>query len=420
MKRHILLDIYILSLTCASLFLLFLFLYHIVFSLDNIPLTGIMSFIILTVLAELLPVRVSAESLITVSPSIIFASILIFGYRIATVIAAFGVLINMLIEYKRYSIKKIFFNTSMYALMTAASGYVLWLMGFRSGNIDLTADFLPMSLSVLIYLLSNILLFSVVLTLSQQITVKQIWIHSIRSLIPNYLALAPLGILLAFTYINMGIPGLLLLFIPLMVARHTFKLYMEMRSIYLEAVQALAAAIEVKDPYTKGHSERVAKYAVAIAREMKYPEDKIETLQYAALLHDIGKIGIDKNILNKPDKLSKEEFNKIKDHAVLGANIVQRVNFLSPASKFILHHHERADGSGYPLGFRGNEIPKEAAILAVADVFDALTSDRPYRRAMSRDEALKLIKEKSGVEFDPEVVEALLRVIKKGEIFEKC
>lgn len=420
MKRHILLDIYIFSLTCASFVLLFVFLCHIVFYLDNIPLTGIMSFIILTVLAELLPVRVSAESLVTVSPSIIFASILIFGYRIAALIAAFGVLIAMLADYKKNSLKRIFFNTSMYALMTAASGYVLGLMGFRPGDIDLTADLLPMSLSVLIYLLSNILLFSVVLTLTQQITIKQIWIHSIRSLVPNYLALAPLGILLAFTYINMGVPGLLLLFIPLMVARHTFKLYMEMRGIYLETVQALAAAIEVKDPYTKGHSERVAKYAVAIAREMKYPEDKIEILQYAALLHDIGKIGIDKNILNKPDKLSEEEFDKIKDHAVLGANIVQRVNFLSPASKFILHHHERTDGSGYPLGFKGNKIPKGAAILAVADVFDALTSDRPYRKAMSVDEALKLIKEKSGVEFEPEVVEALIRVIKKGEIFGKC
>jgi putative nucleotidyltransferase with HDIG domain len=176
----------------------------------------------------------------------------------------------------------------------------------------------------------------------------------------------------------------------------------------------LAAAIEAKDIYTRGHSERVARYAVVIAKELNLPQDQIETIQYAALLHDIGKIGIGENILNKPDKLSESEYTRIREHPVMGASIVERVNFLSEISELILYHHERYDGSGYPKGLKGDEIPIGASILAVSDVYDALSSDRPYRKAWFKVDTIGWLEDMSGVEFDPKVVNALISAYKKG------
>ncbi|MCR4431677.1 MAG: HD-GYP domain-containing protein [Tepidanaerobacteraceae bacterium] len=203
---------------------------------------------------------------------------------------------------------------------------------------------------------------------------------------------------------------------PLLIARHSFQLYMNMRKIYLETIQALATAIEAKDPYTKGHSERVALYASIIAEEMNLSEDFLNTLNFAALLHDIGKIGIPDEILNKPGKLSEEEFDKIKTHPVLGANIVKKIDFLAQASSYIRFHHERQNGRGYPEGLEGDAIPLGAAILAVADAFDAMTSNRPYRSAWSLEDTLNEIERNSGIQFKSDVVEALKNAIKKGRI----
>jgi putative nucleotidyltransferase with HDIG domain len=300
--------------------------------------------------------------------------------------------------------------------MVGVSGYLFEITGGTPGKINILNDIIPMLVLVFSYLIMNISLIALALSILQKENLFHIFTSNFKWALPNYLALAPLGILLAIIYINVGSAGILLFLVPLLIARHSFQLYMNMRKIYLETIQALATAIEAKDPYTRGHSERVAMYSSIIAEEMNLPEDFLNTLNFAALLHDIGKIGIPDEILNKPGKLSEEEFDRIRIHPILGANIVEKIDFLAQASSYIRFHHERQNGRGYPEGLKGENIPLGAAILAVADAFDAMTSDRPYRRAWNLDDTLHEIESNSGIQFRPEVVEALKNAVKKGRI----
>ena len=200
------------------------------------------------------------------------------------------------------------------------------------------------------------------------------------------------------------------------VALENASLYEDLEMSYFSTVKALARAIEVKDPYTYGHSERVTEYAMAIARRLKVSEWERQNIKYAAALHDIGKIGITRKILNKPGSLSEEEFVHVKTHPQLGDSIIEPVAFLQAPRAIILHHHERYDGKGYPGGLKGDEIPLGARILAVADSFEAMMSDRPYRRALPIEEAVKELELNAGTQFDPDVVSAFLEALREGEL----
>lgn len=180
----------------------------------------------------------------------------------------------------------------------------------------------------------------------------------------------------------------------------------------LDTVQALAVAIEAKDPYTKGHVQRVTQYAVALGDELGLSPGEIRTLQFGAMLHDIGKIGIRAEVLNKPGALTEAERAHIRSHPIVGEQIIAEVDFLQDVRPCIRHHQERYDGSGYPDGLKGEAIPLLARIIAVADVFDALTTDRPYRRALPVERALTLLQEETGQAFEPKVVEALCRMLR--------
>lgn len=193
-------------------------------------------------------------------------------------------------------------------------------------------------------------------------------------------------------------------------------LYENIYNNLFSTLYALVRAIEAKDPYTKEHSARVTKYAIEIARYMGYNNDEIEILNVAGNLHDIGKIGIPDNILLKPASLTKEEFEIIKKHPVIGANIISQLPMWSNEKEIIKHHHERWDGTGYPDGLSGEDIPIFSRILSVADVYDALTSDRSYRSMIHHDVAVKIIKDNSGKQFDPKVAEAFLDLYDKGII----
>jgi putative nucleotidyltransferase with HDIG domain len=177
------------------------------------------------------------------------------------------------------------------------------------------------------------------------------------------------------------------------------------------ALQALARAVDAKSAWTAGHSERVAELALKIGKSLNLNSNSIENLQRAAFLHDIGKIGVPLAVLDKPSKLSEEEFHLIKRHPGLGAKIIQPINAFKTITPMIAQHHERFDGKGYPVGLAGEEIHQGARILAVADVYDALSSDRPYRKGMVIEATLELIQKEAGGQFDPEMVEALLKVI---------
>jgi HD-GYP domain-containing protein (c-di-GMP phosphodiesterase class II) len=189
------------------------------------------------------------------------------------------------------------------------------------------------------------------------------------------------------------------------------RLYERLQDTYLGAIGSLAAAIEARDPYTVGHSARVTQYAVAIAESMDLPLEEVEELRLAGILHDLGKIGVPDSILNKPGRLSDEEYSAIKMHPVLSMRIIEPLPHLGNIIPIIYHHHERYDGNGYMDGKSGNGIPLGARIIAVADSYEAMTSDRPYRKALSREEAVAEIARCSGTQFDPEVVKHFLALL---------
>jgi hypothetical protein len=188
------------------------------------------------------------------------------------------------------------------------------------------------------------------------------------------------------------------------------QLVRRMETNYFSTVEALAAAIEAKDPYTRGHSKRVTQFGIVLAERFGVSDTELRTLQYGATLHDIGKIGIDEKILNKPGKLTPEEFEVIKHHPAIGERIIERVDFLQGARTVVRSHHERFDGTGYPDGLRDEEIPFLARVCCVADFYDALTSDRPYRRAFSVDTTIQYIKEGIGSMFDPVIAKEFLEM----------
>ncbi|MDI6872544.1 MAG: diguanylate cyclase [Bacillota bacterium] len=208
-------------------------------------------------------------------------------------------------------------------------------------------------------------------------------------------------------------------------ARHQRKDRVCLSSVTIEEVQAkinragsalakniptLVAIIDAKDVNTCGHSERVTKYSVAIARWLGLPEDQIEDLKFGALLHDIGKVSLEEYLLDKPGRLSQEELDCIRNHPIFGATFVETIDYLKKVSPIVLYHHERLDGSGYPYGLKGEEIPLAARIVAVADAFDAMTSVRPYKGPKSPEEALAELRRLSGQQFDPAAVDALCAV----------
>jgi putative nucleotidyltransferase with HDIG domain len=178
---------------------------------------------------------------------------------------------------------------------------------------------------------------------------------------------------------------------------------------YLQIVLALANAVEAKDPYTRGHSERVAFYSIQIAMALGLTKQEKEHLSFAAILHDIGKIGTNIGILNKQEKLLAQEQNDMRTHALIGASILAPVHFLKPIISVVRHHHENFDGSGYPSELKGSDIPLKARIVKIADAWDAMTTDRPYRKALSREAALEQLKQYSGTQFDPELVNVFIQ-----------
>ena len=168
--------------------------------------------------------------------------------------------------------------------------------------------------------------------------------------------------------------------------------------------------IDAKDPYTHGHSKRVSDISVLVGNTMGMPPDQLELLKYAGDLHDIGKIGISEGIIAKEGKLSVEEYEIVKTHPLVGETIIEPVPFLNEIKEVIRHHHERFDGFGYPDGLKGYDIPLMSRIILIADAYDAMTSDRPYRRALSHEAALKEIQKHSGTQFDPAVATAFMQV----------
>jgi putative nucleotidyltransferase with HDIG domain len=402
------LKIYIIVITTLAI-ALFIYLTPSLPSFSNIWL-AILFFLTISIFAEFIPVDLPVGGVISIGFPIDFVLILVYGPALAMLITALGALIGEIIE-RKVSWYKIIFNTSQYALTAGIAGIIYQQAGGVVGAQNIFRFILPATICALTYCIVNITLFVMVVSFAQNVRIKTIWRTSIKEMIPSYIAEAPMGFLMAIVYTEVGIVGILLFFLPLLLARRSFELYTKMRKVYLDTIRALAAAIDAKDPYTKGHSERVAETSIAVAQELNLSDRDIENIEYTALLHDIGKIGIADNILGKESKLTNKEFDKIKEHTVMGAKIIEPVDFLKNSYKAIYHHHEKYNGKGYPDGLKSEDIPLSARIIAVADAYDAMGSDRPYRKKLNHNKILRELKEQSGKQFDPEVVKVLISVL---------
>lgn len=218
-----------------------------------------------------------------------------------------------------------------------------------------------------------------------------------------------LGFFFAFLYVTFGRTALYLSAIPAALGVVLVGKIFDLEASYLAAIAALTKAMDAKDPYTAGHARRVAQYAVILAEDVGLKPAAVERTRRAALLHDIGKIGIDDRTLGKTGLLTPDEMYKIKRHPEIGAEILETAPFLRDIGRIVRYHHERHDGNGYPESLVGGEIPIESAIIAVADAFDAMTSNRAYRKALTRERAIQIVLSESGDQFHPMVVDAFRR-----------
>jgi putative nucleotidyltransferase with HDIG domain len=234
-----------------------------------------------------------------------------------------------------------------------------------------------------------------------------IWRQQFRDGVPQAALAIGFGLLFAQVREVAGVGGVLLLVVPLVLARHALRLYADLREDLVSFVRALSVALDAVDPYTHEHSVRVAEYSVRLARHLGLPESDVETIHYAALVHDIGKIAQRPDVIRKPSSLDDEERRLMMRHPEAGARIVGEIRSLRAAAVMVRTHHWRPDGKGYPPGLSAADVPLGARIINVCDAFDAMTSDRPYRRGLAPMRALGELRKHAGTQFDPELVAAL-------------
>ena len=197
---------------------------------------------------------------------------------------------------------------------------------------------------------------------------------------------------------------------------HEVQRFRQLQAKHLEMIMRLSLHVEMRDPFAEGHTHRLSGYAVAIAKELYWRQDKIEELEIGAHLHDIGKICIAESVLKKTDKLSSQELRQIRRHSRIGAGMLMKIDFLRPIVPYVLYHHERYDGKGYPFRLSGKDIPVEGRIMAVVDTFDALVNSRPYRKAMSPEMAIDELITQKEHQLDPDVIDIFIDVLRKKEI----
>ena len=233
----------------------------------------------------------------------------------------------------------------------------------------------------------------------------------LRSSLPHVVSFVIAVALIWVTYQLIGPLGVFLTSIVAIEMYYPWKLLGEQRDLFLKSLQMVSNAVDLKDPYTAHHSRRVSTYATKMARVLGVPEVEVERIRIGALMHDIGKIGVPGDVIRKPSKLTDEEMAVMKSHVESGASIVEELEILNRSTDIVRYHHENYDGTGYPSGLAGQRIPLGARIVFVSDAFDALTTDRPYRKGRSVPEAVKVLEANINTQFDPRAVEALKTVL---------
>jgi HD-GYP domain-containing protein (c-di-GMP phosphodiesterase class II) len=381
---------------------------------------GLGFFLALSVIASSSPVTLPRGSLISMGFAVEFACLLIYGPAVAAWVSAISAVI-LLHNKPKY---RVAFNVAQLATAMGLAGWAYsWAGGayvFQHGAYQrvLFHHYVgELSLAAIVLIFGNMILVTTAVALSSRRALVGTWLAECRWMIPQFFSLAPFGVLMAIVYQlpNLRILALLLFLLPLFWARYAFKGYMDMREVYRQTVQALTTALEAYDPYTQDHSDQVTNLAEAIAQQMRFPETRMDSLLFAARLHDIGKFAMEP-VLNKKEALTEQDWEMIRQHPVEGERIVAAIEIQPGAARIVRATHERLDGKGYPDGLRGEQIDLAASIVAVADAFHAMISNRAYRDARPLSVALAELDQNAGSQFDPRAVEALKRLVADGRL----
>ena len=363
-------------------------------------------------------------STMSVSYAVDFASLLLLGPNETMLVAAASAWSQCTFRIKeRNPAYRTLFSMACLIITVQVAGTIYLRLGGTPGELDLSKLPKPLVGAATAYFLINTTMVATAIALSTQQRVTRIWNENFLWSAPSYFVGSGAAAAAVGVFSVVSVRWLLpLAAAPLYLTYRSYKVYLgriddeqrhvrEMADLHLATIEALALAIDAKDQTSQSHIRRVQLYAAALARALGMTENDIQGVKTAALLHDIGKLAVPEHILSKPGPLTPEEFQKIRAHPKVGADIISAVPFPYPVSPLILSHHERWDGKGYPAGLKGDEIPLGARILSVVDYFDALMAERPYHKAMGFDAAIGLLQQEAGKGLDPTVVETFIRLL---------
>jgi diguanylate cyclase (GGDEF)-like protein/putative nucleotidyltransferase with HDIG domain len=367
-----------------------------------------------------LPLATSGSTL-SVSYAVDFAALLLLGPHEAMLIAVVSAWSQCTFRTKvKNPPYRTLFSMAALAIAVQTAGVAYLALGGVPGTLDVASLAVPLLAAAMTYFVFNTCLIAVAVALATRQTFATVWNQTFLWSAPSYFVGAGVAALATWAVMGSGVPLALLASAPLYLTYRTYQVYLgrldherrqveQLAELHLATIEALAIAIDAKDQTAQSHIRRVQVYATSIARSLGMSDTEIQGVKTAAVLHDIGKLAVPEHILSKPGPLTQEEFQKIRVHPQVGAEIISAVPFPYPVAPLILSHHERWDGKGYPQGLKGEEIPLGARILAVVDYFDALTSDRPYHKAMTHDAAIALLQQEAGRALDPTVVGMFVR-----------
>ena len=363
-------------------------------------------------------------STMSVSYAVDFASLLLLGPNETMIVATASAWSQCTFRIKeRNPVYRTLFSMACLVITVQVAGTIYGLLGGTPGQLDIWTLPKPLVGAATAYFLINTAMVATAIALSTRQSVLKIWNENFLWSAPSYFVGAGAAALAVGVFSFVSVRWLLpLAAAPLYLTYRSYKVYLgriddeqrhvrEMADLHLATIEALALAIDAKDQTSQSHIRRVQLYAAALARALGMTENDIQGVKTAALLHDIGKLAVPEHILSKPGPLTPEEFQKIRAHPKVGADIISAVPFPYPVSPLILSHHERWDGKGYPAGLKGEDIPLGARILSVVDYFDALMAERPYHKAMGYDAAIGLLQQEAGKGLDPTVVDKFIELL---------
>jgi putative nucleotidyltransferase with HDIG domain len=383
----------------------------------------------LTIASGLLPVRVpTLDITLSVSETFVIAGTLLFGRSGGTVLVLVdAVFMTMYCSWsKRLRWQQVLFNLGVGPVSIWLAAVIAHIEP-RFRAVD-TPFVLQLTVFTVLDYSFNTALLSCVLALQQRVSPKETWLKLFRELVANYAAGGSIAALLVYNSRELRLEVILTI-VPLLVIMFlTYRWFngrieaerernADLNRVFLSTIEALALAIDAKDQVTHGHIRRVQRYTMALAEALGVNDEReLDAIRAAALLHDTGKLAVPEYILNKPGPLTSAEFERMKVHAAVGADILKSINFPYPVEPIVRHHHENWNGTGYPSGLKGQEIPVGARILSVVDCYDALTSDRPYRPRYNREHAEQVLLERRGTWYDPWVIDEFLRILDQLEL----